>query len=293
MPFSPRTLGRTGLTVSPLGLAPGRGTLPAREVERAFERGFRYFYWGTLRAKPFGEGLREVARQHRDEIAIAVQTYTRAASLMRMSVERALRKLSVDHAELLVLSWWNEPPPARILEAAVGLRDRGLIRHLLISCHNRRTFARYADNPDYDALMVRYNAAHPGAETEVFADLPTPRPGIVSYTATRWGHLLDPAALPADEPPPRPSDCYRFVLTQPAVDIAMCAPRDADDLDEALATIERGPMSAEELAWMKRVGAQVKKSASAKRSFHPIEMLDRMNGWLSSGEQTGMNTAAD
>jgi predicted aldo/keto reductase-like oxidoreductase len=292
MPFTPRALGRTGLTVSPLGLATGGGSIPASEVERAFERGIRYFYWGSLRSKPFGEGLRTIARSHRDDIAVMVQSYTRIASLMRGSLERALRRLGIEHTDLFLLGWWNEPPPARILDAALALRERGLARHLVISCHNRRTFARYAASPEYAAIMVRYNAVHPGAETEVFPMLGAERSGVVSYTATRWGHLLDPEVLPEDEPPPRASDCYRFVLTNPAVDIAMCAPRHAGDLDEALATIERGPMSDDELAWMKRVGVHVKKATASRRTFSPVEMMDKIGGWFSK-DRSGLDTSAD
>jgi aryl-alcohol dehydrogenase-like predicted oxidoreductase len=295
MAFSDRMLGRTGLKVSPLGLATGGGTLPASEVERAYDQGVRCFYWGSLRSGRFGEGVRQVARGHRDDIVVVVQSYTRIASLMRGSLERALRDLGIEQTDVLLLGWWNEPPPRRIVDAAVALRERGLTRHVVISCHNRLTFARYLASPEYDGIMVRYNAVHPGAETEVFpllAEERAERPAVISYTATRWGHLLDPDVLPGDEPAPRASDCYRFVLSHPSVDIAMCAPRDADDLTEALTTIERGPMSEDELAWMKRVGAHVKRATAGRRTFSPVEVLDRIGGWFSK-ERSGLDTAAD
>src|SRR5262245_15642924 len=113
MTFVPRPLGRTGLKVSALGLAPGGGSLGAPEVERAFDLGLNYFYWGSLRASAFGEGLRALAKRKRDEITIVIQSYTRAASLMRGSVERAIGKLGIERADVLLLGWWNEPPPKR------------------------------------------------------------------------------------------------------------------------------------------------------------------------------------
>jgi aryl-alcohol dehydrogenase-like predicted oxidoreductase len=293
MAFQNRKLGRTGLTVSPLGLATGGGTLPAKEVERAYERGIRTFYWGTMRAAPFGKGIRTLARTHRSDMNLVVQTYTRSGALMRGSLEGALKKLGADYTDLLLMGWWNEPPPDRILDAALKLQQRGLAKHLVISCHNRQTFANYIRNPAYGAVMVRYNAVHPGAETEVFPLLGENGPGLISYTATRWGHLLDPQVLPSTEPRPRASDCYRFVLTNPAVSLAMCAPRDAADLDEALATVERGPMSADELAWIKRVGVHDKKATEGRRTFNPIEILDRAAGWFSKGKSAGLNTAKD
>jgi aryl-alcohol dehydrogenase-like predicted oxidoreductase len=293
MHFTTRSLGRTGITVSPLGLATGMDALPPREVERAFERGIRYFYWGTRRGSAFGKGVRAIARHHRDEITTVVQTYTRAGSLMRGSLERALRKFGIEYTDVLLLGWWNQPPPARIFDAALALKERGLAKHLAISCHDRNVFAEYAKNPAYGAVMVRYNAVHPCAETEVFPLLGEPRPGVISYTATRWGHLLDPAALPADEPRPRASDCYRFVLTNPGVDIAMCAPNDAAGLDEALATIERGPMTDEELAWMKRVGVHVKRAMAGRRTFNPIEALDHVASTFAKRPPAGLDTRTD
>ena len=55
-----------------------------------------------------------VAGHVEDELVVVVQTYTRVASLMRASLERALRKLGIEQADLLLLGWWNKPIPARI-----------------------------------------------------------------------------------------------------------------------------------------------------------------------------------
>ena len=34
--------------------------------------------------------------------------------------------------------------------------------------------------------MIRYNAAHPGAERDIFPHLEARRPAVVAYTATSW-----------------------------------------------------------------------------------------------------------
>src|SRR4051794_33490044 len=78
--FSHRALGRTGLRVGPLGLGSSYG-LPGPEVERAFDRGVRFFLWGSMRRKSFGEGLRNLGRSRREEMVVAIQSYTRMGSL--------------------------------------------------------------------------------------------------------------------------------------------------------------------------------------------------------------------
>jgi predicted aldo/keto reductase-like oxidoreductase len=89
---------------------------------------------------------------------------------------------------------------------------------------------------------------------------------------------LNPALLPKDEPAPRASDCYRFALTHPDVDVTLCGPRDGAELREALCALDRGPMTPDELAWMKRVG-KVVRAASPRSSGNPaILWLDKLLG---------------
>jgi predicted aldo/keto reductase-like oxidoreductase len=77
----------------------------------------------------------------------------------------------------------------------------------------------------------------------------------VSFTATRWGHLLVPG--PAGERTPTAGDCYRFVLMQPEVDVVIAGPANGAQLREAIATVSRGPMAPDELAWIRGVGDRV------------------------------------
>jgi len=264
--FERRVLGRTGLEVGRLGISASYG-VSGDALERAFERGVNYIYWGSRRTASFGEGLKRLAPQ-RDRFVLVIQSYTRVAGLMAWSLERALRSLRFDHADVLLLGMWNKPVPPRILDAARQLQHRGLVRFLAVSTHQRTLVRQIAAASDFDIVHFRYNAAHPGAEKEIFPSLPAAnRPGLVSFTATSWGQLLGKSSLqgffmgahppPKNERVPTATDCYRFVLSRPEVDVCLTGPAHAAQMDEALEALMRGPMTEEELAWMRRVGRAV------------------------------------
>ena len=88
---------------------------------------------------------------------------------------------------------------------------------------------------------------------DIFPHIPRENPpGMVSYTATDWGQLMNPKKTPQNEKTPTAADCYRFVLTRPEVDVCMTGPSNAQQMDEALEALRQGPMSEAELAWMRR-----------------------------------------
>src|SRR5271157_5121852 len=261
--FERRVLGRTGLEVGRLGIASSYG-VPGDALERAFERGVNYLFWGSRRTASFGEGLKRL-RPQRDRFVLVIESYTRVAGLLAWSLERALRALRFDHADVLLLGMWNKPVPPKILEAARQLKQRGLVRFLAVSTHRRTLVPQIAAASDFDVVHFRYNAAHPGAEKDIFPHLPAARrSGMVAFTATSWGQLLGTPAflvgghpLPKGERVPTATDCYRYVLSRPEVDVCMTGPSNAARMDEAFEAPKLGPMSEEELAWMRRVGRAV------------------------------------
>jgi len=258
--FEPRIrLPHTELSVGRIGLGSSFG-VGADGLELAYDHGINFFYWGSVRRPGFGQGVRRLARRGRENIVVAVQSYARwPGTLMRQSVEAAIWRLGLDYADVLILGWHNRRPLRSILDTALELREQGRVRHLMLSGHDRRFLAEIAQEDLFDLLMVRYSAAHRGAERDVFKELPADdrRPAICAYTATRQGTLLDPSKTPHGEPVPRASHCYRFCLTHPDVDIALCGPANNDQVLEACAALEKGPLDDDELAWMRRVGNHV------------------------------------
>jgi len=258
--FKERILGGTGLKVGPLGLAASYGA-PAEAFEEAFEKGCNYFYLGSGRHRAgMQRAIRNLCgRGQRDKLVVAIQSYARYGLLTEYFFKRNLRSMGLEHADILILGWHNRRPAPKLVERALALKEKGLFRFLGMSGHNRSLFPEMASTGQFDLFHIRYNAAHRGAEVETFPYLMgDDRPGIVTYTATRWGQLLNPKKMPVGDSVPAPSDCYRFVLSHPDVDVCMCGPKNTRQLQDALPTLELGPLDSKNMEHMKRVGDYIR-----------------------------------
>ena len=255
-------MGRIGLSVSPIGIASSYGTNEAM-VEEAMDRGVNYLYWGALRTRKMGRGIRSVARRKRDDLVIVAHTTTRNPNTLSKEVQKNLGQLGVDSIDVLLLGWHNKKPEARLLDQVAKLKEDGLVRFSALSGHARSLFPELEKDKIVDIFHIRYNAAHRGAEKEILDHLPEQEgPGVVSFTNTRWGSLLRPANMPAGESTPSAADCYRFVLAHPKVHVAVCGPNSMGQLKENLGALELGPMSEEELDRMRRIGDHVYKNVN-------------------------------
>jgi len=253
------TLGRTGLAVSRLGIGSAYG-VSEWACREAFDAGINYFFWGSVRTAGMAVALQDIARARREELVIVLECYTRHPRLIARSVENGLNKLGVDYADILLLGWYDNKPTLRTLEAVNRLKDRGLFRFLGISSHQRALFQSYLHDGCYDVFHVRYNAAHPGAEQDIFPYLPSAKPGgpgIVAFTSTRWGDLLKAKNMPPGDATPSASTCYRFVLSNPHVHVAICGPRNNHEMREALTVLNKGPLNKEEWDTLRRIGDHV------------------------------------
>lgn len=261
--FRTSVLGKTGLSVGRLGLAASYGA-PPEALEYGFENGCNYFYTGSGRHR---SGMKKaikslVSQGHRDKMVIAVQTYARFGLATEFFYHRTLKGLGIDYADILMLGWHNSRPFDLLLNFAAKMKEKGLCRFVGLSGHNRSLFADLSGNDLFDVFHIRYNAAHRGAQTQCFPLLDKPGgPGIVSYTATRWGHLLDARHTPKGQMPLKASDCYRFVLSNPSVNICMCGPKNMHEMKGALHSFELGPLSKEEKERITAIGEHVHQNA--------------------------------
>jgi len=258
--FIRATLGNSDLAVHRLGLSatyrPGKGAL-----YKALDEGINFFFGFGFDTQMMGV-MRDVLKKDRENYVIATGGYNYVywRSNLRRTLEKRLRQLRTDYIDVfLFLGVLKEKEfPEQVREELYWLREKGKIRCVGLSTHNRKFAGKLAAEGAVDVLMIRYNAAHRGAEQEIFPFLKEHSPGVVSYTATRWSYLLRrPRGWPKDGRIPDAGMCYRFVLSNPNVHICMTAPSNAKQLVENLHALRQGPLCQEEMEFMRRFGDAV------------------------------------
>lgn len=143
------------------------------------------------------------------------------------------------------------------LPVITGLMATGIWTYVGFSGHKRHIILHMAQKwPVFDVLMVRYNAAHRGAEHEIFSHLDgKDRQGIVAFNALKHGAMLKrPRGWSESRPIPTARQCYRFVLSHPGMDLCLSGPSKFEHVKELVKIIEEGTMSPDELSYMREFG---------------------------------------
>ena len=254
--FTMRDVPGLGKRLFRLGLS-GSFELGEEGYREALER-FQYVFWSP-RMKGLTRALRGALARDRERYAVSAGPllgYFPGA--VRRAAEGALRTLGVEYLDVCQLYWLGRMSvfTGAIQEELAKLREEGKIRAAGVSIHNRVRAGKLAEDSILDLLMIRYNAAHTGAEREIFPHLEKRRPAVIAYTATAWRRLLR-------APPgwkgrvPTAGDCYRFCLASPHVDVVLSGPRNVAELRENLAALEKGPLSPEEMLFLREFGRAV------------------------------------
>ena len=262
--FQFATLGRTGIRAFRLGLS--ASYLPGqRTVERALDEGVNYLFCYGFDLQMI-RVLRRLPADRRDGITIATGAYNWIIWQQDLlgTLEKRLRQLRTDHIDVFHFLGVMKPKQLtpRVRDELAMLRADPRVRAVSISCHDRKLAGQLAAEGALDCLMMRYNAAHRGAESDIFPHLVGHDPGVVSYTATRWTYLLRRTkGWPKDAPVPTAGQCYRFVLSNPHVDVCLTAPRSEKQLVENLAAVRQGSLPEDEMSFLRAFGDAVHRNA--------------------------------
>ena len=254
--FLYREVPRLGRRLFRMGISGSFG-LDEAGCREALER-IQYVFWST-RMKALTAALREALARDRERYAVSAGPLVGYfPGAIRRAAEGALRMLGTDYLDVFQLYWLGKMSAftGAVREEMVKLREEGKVRALGVSIHNRPRAGKLAEDSILDLLMIRYNAAHPGAEQDIFPRLAMRRPMVVAYTATAWRRLLR-APRGWKGRVATPGDCYRFCLTSPYVDVVLAGPRSAAELRENLAALDMGPLSPDEMGFMREFGRAV------------------------------------
>ena len=268
-PFLQRSADAFGKPVCRLGLASHQQTdITTDDVHHALERGVNFLNWAGDE-EVFPRTVAELGRR-RDDVIVCVQFAARTAADAVEELRSILAALKSDYVDILTFyyvetdeEWHEVTAPGAALEYCRAAQREGRVRRLGVTSHQRPLLATMARGGMLDLLMLRYNAAHRGAETEVFPTTEALRLPVIAYTALRWGGLL---RTTPDDPPgfvvPRAPAWYRFVLQSPAVTVALAAPFNRAQLNEDLTVLDaQGPLDAAEHKHLAEHGRRVRRHA--------------------------------
>ncbi|MBB76998.1 MAG: hypothetical protein CMJ75_21030 [Planctomycetaceae bacterium] len=227
-----------------LGLATrGNTFLDRSSVEAALDAGVDYLNW-CGRTDGMREAIRNLGDKRRS-VVIAVQLHARTASAARRELAEIKRDLHTDYIDVVTYyyveafaEWSQIIAPGGAAEVLEHERAQGTIATIGLTTHQRPLAGQLAQSGRIDLLMVRYNAAHRGAEEEVFPVTRTLGISVVAFTCLRWGALLQKTPQdPRGYVPPSAAQCYRFVLANRDVDVALMAPDGDRELQDNLSIL--------------------------------------------------------
>lgn len=204
-----RPLGRTGLTVSEIGLGCaswwGKPAFPEREalglVHRAIDLGVTFFDTGASYSAGEAEPRLGRALAGRDLAGLVVATKAGtyhagggriardfSSAAVTASAERSLRNLGLDVLPLLQL---HGPAIHELTEALVGaleaLKARGLVRALGVNSFDPAVIEHVLALPAFDVVMVDYNVTRTDREP-LIARAAAAGKGVLAGMALAMGH---------------------------------------------------------------------------------------------------------
>lgn len=255
-------LGASGHQVSPLCL----GIVGDPDVvSAAYDAGVNFFFLTGDLHWPLYENLRAGLRDLlargssvRDDIVVGVVSYLDQPMFRYLQFHEVIGEIpGLERVDVLLA---GAVPHAKSFNeryfAIAEARARGHLgaRGIGASFHDRATALASLNQQLLDVHFVRYNAAHPGAEYDLFPHLRADRLSPVYNFKTQMSRVSPERfvqlRLSNDRWLPHPTDYYRFVLSHSGVDGVLCSPGSIRELEELVEALDSVPLTAEEHQYM-------------------------------------------
>ncbi len=247
-----RTLGRTNLKVSELGLGTIKTDNPA-VIRRAFDLGVNYFdtaecYQGGNSEMKLGKALVGI----RDQVVVATKWHTDGstpAAELLASLDASLNRLGMDHVDLIQIhgaSTAAQVESDELWDAFSRAKQAGKVRFHGLSTHgNIPAVMRSAISSDrYDALLVVYNAMHADL-APALAKAKQANLGIIVMKALQPVHQGNKSDAFAGLPGNPYQQAIQWVLRNPGVSTVIVDMPTFGEVDEDVAAVGMRASAAE------------------------------------------------
>ena len=289
LPFY-RKLGRTSLTTSCLGLG-GGGGISSEDTLYAFEQGINYFFFSSdlhhHQYQRMSRALRHLCARGskvREKVVLATVTYVKSSEMALAALYDQFDELGLDYIDVFFWGWIGQNDGLalkdclqisddlrgrdcvyqRMIERIFGtselMKKMGIVRYIGASFHDLNLAKKWINSPLLDVVMVRHNVAHRSSQNKIFNSLDVQddeRIGTVTFksTGSHTGPLwLIPTGLPKGCWHPSVPDFYRYSLSQNCVDVCLTGLQNRKEIDEAIAGVKKGKLSAAEVDYLNLYG---------------------------------------
>ncbi|HZP00082.1 MAG TPA: aldo/keto reductase [Terriglobia bacterium] len=265
-PLLERTLGKTGLKMPVVSMGVMNADIPGL-VRRSYELGIRHFdtaagYQGGRNEEMVGSVIKELGV--RDKVIIATKQHLRdrpanpaeARRRFMEGVEASLRRLQMDHVEILYYHGVDEVEDARAegpLEALQALKKDGKARFIGLSTHRTSMILPEAMRQDmFDVFLVtlNYTMAHDTEMLNAVERAAKSGIGIVAMKTQAGGTVKPDPKLPRELPPASQTALLKWALNHDFVTTAIPGYSTYQHLDQDFSVARNLDYTAEEKAFL-------------------------------------------
>ncbi|MCY4437799.1 MAG: aldo/keto reductase [Chloroflexi bacterium] len=202
----------------------------------AYDSGVRF--WDTADQYGSHPHVREALRVlPRDQVVVTTKTTSRTPDGVRSDVERFLRELGTDYADIVLLHCLTEHDwttrYADSMEALSKCREQGMVRAVGVSCHDFAAFRLAAVSPWVEVVLARINYdgvsmdASPEEVIPVMDEMSARGKGIYGMKVYGAGKLLHDRRR-----------ALGYVLDLPSVDAVVLGMENKAEVDENVELVE-------------------------------------------------------
>jgi predicted aldo/keto reductase-like oxidoreductase len=226
-------------------------------LHRALELGITYFDT----ARNYGDSEEKIGRAtggRRDEFVLSTKSASRTADGLLADLETSLRSLRTDVIDVLFLHTVSNPATREqvfadggAVEGAQQARRQGKIRHIGVSVHrDLATMRKCIESGVFEVLMPACCVLDPEGSAALLPLAAARNIGTVVMKPLSGGQLASPPGLDGQPVSPDPvvGGALRWVAYTPGVTTVIPGMINAQQVEDNVAAVERGPLSEDERA---------------------------------------------